>query len=73
MVFIFSPVEGDQIGAHPRLDKIQAWVDCFLVAMVSLLVKDLINFLIVARLIEGYILTASTDAIVTPLYLYLFI
>ena len=38
----------------------------FLVAMVSFLAKNLTVFLIFASLIEGYMLIASTDAIVTP-------
>ena len=37
----------------------------FLVAAVSFLVKNITDFLIVSSLIEGYILLASTDAIVT--------
>ena len=42
----------------------------FLVDVVSPLVKNLTAFLIVASLIEGYILTAYTDAIFDP---YIFI
>ena len=38
----------------------------FLVAAVSFLAKNLTDFLIVASLIEGYMLIAFSDAIVTP-------
>ena len=37
----------------------------FLVSLVSFLVKYLTDFLIVASFIDGYMLIASTDAIVT--------
>ena len=40
----------------------------FLVSLVSFLVKNLTAFFIVASLIDGYILIASTDAIVTSYF-----
>ena len=43
----------------------------FLVYAVSPLVKNLTAFLIVESFIEGYMLIASTDAIVTP-YVFIF-
>ena len=44
----------------------------FLVAAVSFLAKNLTSFLIVGSFIDGYMLIASTDAIVT-LSLFIFI
>ena len=50
----------------PNLMRSKQRLIVFLVSLVSVLEKYLTAFLIVASLIEGYILITSTDAIVTP-------
>ena len=53
------------------MDLIPKWMSSrhrlmvFLVSVVSFLAKNLTAFLVVASLMDGYILIASTDAIVT--------
>ena len=65
MVFIIIPLKVDEGGTHPKFDEVQTKVDCFLDSLVSVLAKYLTALLIVVSLIEGYILIASTEAIVT--------
>ena len=71
LVLSIIPAEGDQDGSHPKADEIKNRLIFFLVAVFIFLEKNITAFLIVESFIDGYILTESTDAIVTLLLLIL--
>ena len=65
MILILFTIEGDKGGAHTEVYEFQAKVDGLLGLFGGFFAKYLTAFLIFASLIDGYMLIASTDAIVT--------